>query len=114
MPRCPDCGGLSRPNILMFNDWNWQQERFREQLSVYSAWLDQVAGSRVVAIEMGAGLAIPTVRDECEERASGSVHPPGGTELIASAAELVGELAKAGFSTGERLFKDALSRLPLS
>jgi hypothetical protein len=42
------------------------------------------------------------------------VHPPGGAELVASAAEIVSELAKAGLSTGERLLKDFLSRLPLS
>ena len=52
---------------------------------------------------------------ECEgERSSGSVHPPGGAELVASAAEIVGELAKAGILTGERLLKDVLSRLPLT
>lgn len=52
---------------------------------------------------------------ECEsDRAHGSVQPPGGAELVASAAEILGELAKAGVSTGERLLKDALSRLPLS
>jgi hypothetical protein len=48
------------------------------------------------------------------ERTRESVHPPGGAELVASAAEIVGELAKAGISTGERLLKDVLSRLPLS
>lgn len=48
------------------------------------------------------------------DRAHGPVHPPGGAELVASAAEIIGELAKAGLSTGERLLKDALSRLPLS
>jgi len=42
------------------------------------------------------------------------VQPPGGTELVASAAEIIGELAKAGLSTGERVLKDVLSRLPLS
>jgi hypothetical protein len=52
---------------------------------------------------------------ECEgERTNSSVHPPGGTELVASAAEIVGEIAKAGILTGERLLKDVLSRLPLS
>jgi hypothetical protein len=52
---------------------------------------------------------------ECEgERTSSSVHPPGGAELVASAAEIVSELAKASLSTGERLLKDVLSRLPLS
>jgi hypothetical protein len=48
------------------------------------------------------------------ESMSGSVQPPGGAELVASAAELLGELAKVGLSTGERLFKDVLSRLPRS
>jgi hypothetical protein len=48
------------------------------------------------------------------ERTSGSVHPPGGAELVASAAEIVGELAKAGIATGERLLKDVFSRLPLA
>jgi hypothetical protein len=31
-------------------------------------WLSQLEGRRLVAIEMGAGLAIPTVRNECEFR----------------------------------------------
>jgi hypothetical protein len=22
-PTCPNCGGVARPNILMFNDWDW-------------------------------------------------------------------------------------------
>lgn len=52
---------------------------------------------------------------ECESDApTGSVQPPGGVELVASAAELVGELAKAGLSRSERLLKDVVSRLPLS
>ena len=48
------------------------------------------------------------------DRASGPVAPPGGAELVATAAEIFGELAKAGISTGERLLKDVLTRLPLS
>jgi hypothetical protein len=48
------------------------------------------------------------------ESTHGLIQPPGGAELVASAFELVGELAKSGFSTGERMLKDALSRLPLS
>jgi hypothetical protein len=48
------------------------------------------------------------------ERVSGPVAPPGGAEFLATAAEIVNELARAGLSSGERLFKDVLSRLPLS
>ncbi len=40
-----------------------------------------------------------------------AVQPPSNTELAASVAELIGELAQAGLSTGERLVKDALRRL---
>jgi hypothetical protein len=55
---------------------------------------------------------VPRQGFECEEeRATGSVPPPGGTELIGTAAEIVGELAKAGISGGERLLRDVLSRL---
>jgi hypothetical protein len=39
------------------------------------------------------------------------VQPPTGTEFAASIAELLGELAQAGLSTGERLLKDTLARL---
>jgi hypothetical protein len=46
--------------------------------------------------------------------ASGSVQPPGAAELVSSAAELAGELAKAGVTGGARLFKDFLARLPRS
>lgn len=47
------------------------------------------------------------------DRATGPVQPPGGAELISSAAEIFSELARSGLSTGERLLKDALARLPL-
>jgi hypothetical protein len=46
------------------------------------------------------------------DRATGAVQAPGGTELAGSAVEIIGELAKAGLSTGERLLRDVLSRLP--
>jgi hypothetical protein len=46
------------------------------------------------------------------EHATGAVQPPGGGELIASAAEMIGDVAKAGIATGERLLKDMISLLP--
>jgi hypothetical protein len=51
---------------------------------------------------------------ESEGETDGAVAPPGGAELVSAAAEIVGELAKVGLSTGERLLKDVFSRLPLS
>jgi hypothetical protein len=71
------------------------------------------------AVKRATAAAEPVPRQgfECEsdsDRARGPVQPPGSTELVAGAAELIGELAKAGLSTGERLLRDVLARLPLS
>jgi hypothetical protein len=45
---------------------------------------------------------------------SGPVQPPGSVDLLASAAELAGELTKTGLSAGGRLLKDVLARLQLN
>jgi hypothetical protein len=56
--------------------------------------------------------AVPSQGFETEaDRARGPVQPPGGTELIASAVEIVGDLAKSGLSSGERVLKSVFSRL---
>ncbi|MCW5581723.1 MAG: hypothetical protein KIS72_10310 [Luteimonas sp.] len=59
-PRCPHCGGLARPNILMFGDWGWIESRTSAQHARFDAWRRQV--DRLVVIELGAGTAIPSVR----------------------------------------------------
>ncbi len=59
------------------------------------------------------GEPVPRQGFEAEpDSLAGPVQPPGGTELVASAAELAGELTKAGVTAGARLFKDFLSHLP--
>ena len=60
LPACPHCGGLARPNILMFGDWGWIDARTREQHEALEACLGGVR--RPVIIEVGAGTAIPSVR----------------------------------------------------
>jgi hypothetical protein len=47
------------------------------------------------------------------EAARTSIHPPGGPELLTAAVEVVGELAKAGLSRGERALKEIAARFPL-
>jgi hypothetical protein len=49
---------------------------------------------------------------EPSRTATGPVQPPGGAELVASAVEIVGEVARAGVTAGERVLKDLFSRLP--
>jgi hypothetical protein len=66
LPACPGCGGLARPNILMFGDWGWDGARTASQQGRLRAWLDGVGGARLAVVECGAGPAIPTVRNFCE------------------------------------------------
>lgn len=62
-PRCPFCGGSARPNILMFDDHWWVSDRIRKQQSNLYRWLDENCGKKITAIELGAGTAIPSVRN---------------------------------------------------
>ncbi len=68
-PACPTCGGLARPCILMFGDWQWDGQRTAAQEAKLHHWLKAVgqAQGKIVALELGAGTAIPTVRLFCEQ-----------------------------------------------
>jgi NAD-dependent SIR2 family protein deacetylase len=68
-PHCPNCGGIARPNILMFNDNWWVSDRTRMQNSNFHNWLDEHCGKKITAIELGAGKAIPSVRIACSNNA---------------------------------------------
>ena len=60
LPTCPHCGGLARPNILMFADSSWQDHRSRMQARKLHAW--QQNTTQKVIVELGAGLEVPTIR----------------------------------------------------
>ena len=70
LPRCR-CGGLLRPNILMFFDVGWSHRRTGDQEERFTGWLDEVRNrfGRVAVVEVGAGKAIPTVRSRSENLA---------------------------------------------
>jgi NAD-dependent SIR2 family protein deacetylase len=67
LPGCPVCGGLARPNILMFGDRWWDSSESDAQAARFRKWLKEIKGKRVVVVECGAGMAIPTVRGGCQE-----------------------------------------------
>jgi NAD-dependent SIR2 family protein deacetylase len=68
-PSCPSCGGLARPNVLMFGDWGWISTRTDVQEARLETWREGAKGPLVV-VECGAGLGIPTVRLFGERAAS--------------------------------------------
>ena len=62
LPSCPRCGGLARPNVLMFGDWGWDPSRTRAQQGRFDSWLRPMVGPGLLVVECGAGTAVPTVR----------------------------------------------------
>lgn len=81
----------------MFNDWGWLSDRTSQQERRYAQWLRTVRRKQIVAIEFGAGLAIPTVRHECEAHADRLIRvnpresdtPRGGISLACGALEAI-------------------------
>jgi len=64
LPKCSVCGAIARPNILMFDDWNWISDRTESQYDRLNTWLSK--NKKNIIIEIGAGSAVPTVRNMSE------------------------------------------------
>lgn len=69
IPKCPFCGAVARPNILMFGDYSWIPDRSHNQSLNFDNFLYYNKGKRVVAIEIGAGDAVATIRNITESTA---------------------------------------------
>jgi NAD-dependent SIR2 family protein deacetylase len=69
LPACRRCGRLARPNVLMFGDATWLENRTSPQQAALDAWLEglRFRVHRLVIIELGAGTAVPTVRLTSED-----------------------------------------------
>ena len=106
LPKCRNCGGLARPNILMFGDYGWVGDRSQAALDELTAWRRGLRGKSLVVVEIGAGSAIPTVRRQAElaSAATGAlirvnprepeVRHGRGVSLPMGAAEALTELAR--------------------
>ncbi|MGW4111571.1 SIR2 family NAD-dependent protein deacylase [Actinosynnema sp. NPDC004786] len=64
LPSCRHCGGLARPNILMFGDRSWLGGPSQRALDELATW--RRAHRDLVVLELGAGQAVPTVRRQAE------------------------------------------------
>jgi NAD-dependent SIR2 family protein deacetylase len=58
LPRCPDCGNVARPNILMFHDMAWLQSRTELQMLLLERWLERVPDPLLIEIGAGANSTI--------------------------------------------------------
>jgi NAD-dependent SIR2 family protein deacetylase len=66
VPKCHFCGGVARPNILMFGDFYFVEKRLNLQLARFEYWLNGIEGELAI-VEIGAGTAVPTVRNLSEK-----------------------------------------------
>jgi len=68
LPSCRHCGGMARPNVMMFDDYSWISDRSDEQQRRFGRWLQALRNksSTLVILEFGAGTAIPSVRHNSE------------------------------------------------
>ena len=57
LPRCPVCGDLLRPNILMFGDWNYIENYY--QINNYNNFLEDVGVPELIFL-IGSSSAVPT------------------------------------------------------
>lgn len=106
-PMCPACERTARPNIIMFSDWTFVDERTHAQHERYRAWLAGLHDARLVVLELGAGTSVATVRAQSEhllEAGAGLVRinpreaqgPHGTISIPLGAREALERLAVAG------------------
>lgn len=62
LPKCKNCAELARPNILMFGDDRFINDRVDEQNRKFRDWRFNNKNKKIVIIEIGVGRAIPTIR----------------------------------------------------
>lgn len=63
-PKCK-CGAVARPNIMMFNDHQFNTVETKEQENKFNTFMHKYANTdkKIVIIEVGAGSTIPTIRE---------------------------------------------------
>jgi NAD-dependent SIR2 family protein deacetylase len=68
LPRCPECGGIARPNVLMFYDWDWLGSFRIEQERRLRNWVDMLLtkDASVAIVELGAGKSLAAIRNASE------------------------------------------------
>jgi NAD-dependent SIR2 family protein deacetylase len=66
IPVCPKCWEVSRPQVMMFNDPWFVTDNVNDQSMKYIDW--QKDKKRILGIEIGAGLTVPSIRMFGEER----------------------------------------------
>jgi NAD-dependent SIR2 family protein deacetylase len=68
LPTCPKCSQNMRPNILMFMDDEWLEDRSGVQEELFGKFISNATQKErgLGIVEIGCGKAVPTIRNICE------------------------------------------------
>ncbi len=70
LPKCKECNNIARPNILMFNDFEFIGTREEKQRKNLQNFLRKLKNSKVAIIEIGAGKTVPSIRYASQDLAN--------------------------------------------
>merc|ERR1712232_1428914 len=115
--RCQRCGNLSRPNVWFCHDRNYVPRMSSvERRDSFNKWLEEQhnSGKRIVVIECGGGMAIPSVRVESEDAVENATNGSLLVRLNPSDCKVPSQNAVGipfGAAEGIRLIDTALTKL---
>jgi NAD-dependent SIR2 family protein deacetylase len=117
LPICSGCNQLARPNVMMFSDWEFSGDRCNEKFGLYAKFQKDVATvkARLLIIELGAGITVPTVRMESERLFTDKRWAAHLVRINAAPENSIIDLEHRSRSDGEaiELSLDALTALTL-
>jgi NAD-dependent SIR2 family protein deacetylase len=65
VPKCDKCNNMIRPNVLMFNDYDYIEDRYNEQYERFKLFYNDLDDCCI--IEIGAGMQLPAIRNFSEK-----------------------------------------------
>lgn len=74
LPTCNRCGAVARPHVFMFGDTNYLWNSPKGHSENYREWLKENREKKLVVIECGAGVTVPSLRRHCEEITNNTPH----------------------------------------
>ncbi|MBB3256224.1 NAD-dependent SIR2 family protein deacetylase [Paraburkholderia bannensis] len=100
LPRCPKCGSVARPNILMLDDDDWNDYAIRRRRLRFEAWLAGV--ERMAIVEVGVVRTAPSVHGVPEmtrsqviriNRPADAIDPKRGINICGGALGILRQLS---------------------
>jgi len=111
LPQCAETGQAARPNVLMFGDWQVNCARIDAGQERLMAWEQGLPPDvRLVVVEVGAGTAVPSIRN-LAERTAAEYAKSVLVRINLDQSEVPPSLGPRGIAVGGLGALDALSQI---